>query len=101
VSEEEKEKAINNIMMGLNLIDLSLLELELFMTGCLTPPEDFMLESWHRRANEALDRNDMDKAIEWTKKILAFLEERQKLCEELRRKSRKHNKHSSRHSSRH
>jgi len=101
LSEEEKEKAIDGAMIALELSQLGILEIELMLTGCLSHPDAFALESMHRRADEALDHDDLDKAIQWTEKITKFLEERQKLCEELRKKSRKHNKRYSRHSSRH
>ena len=101
VSEEEKELAVDSAMIGLTLSQLGILEIELMLTGCLSHPDAFALESMHRRADEALDHNDLDKALEWANKITKFLEERQKLCEELRRKSRKHYRRYSRHSSRH
>jgi len=101
VSEEEKELAVDSAMIGLTLSQLGILEIELMLTGCLSHPDAFALESMHRRADEALDHNDLDKALEWANKITKFLEERQKLCEELRKKSRKHGKRYSRHSSRH
>ena len=101
VSEEEKELAVDSAMIGLTLSQLGILEIELMLTGCLSHPDAFALESMHRRADEALDHNDLDKALEWANKITKFLEERQKLCEELRKKSRKYNKRYSRHSSRH
>ena len=100
VSEEEKEKlghVIDKSMIALTLSELNILEIELMLTGCLSHPDAFMLESWHRWADEALDRDDLDKALQYANKITQFLEERQKLCEELRRKSRKYNKRSSRH----
>ena len=104
MSEEEKEKleeldkVIDSSMIGVTLAQLGILEIELMLAGCLSHPDAFALESMHRRANEALDHNDLDKAIQWAEKITKFLEERQKLCEELRKKSRRYNK---RHSSRH
>jgi thioester reductase-like protein len=106
LSEEEKEKlgqVIDNSMIGITLAELGILEIELMLAGCLSHPDAFMLDSWHRWANEALDHNDLDKALQLAEKITKFLEERQKLCEEYweRKKSRKHNKRYSRHSSRH
>jgi hypothetical protein len=101
VSEEEKQMVMDSIGVGFSLVELGIIHMELLMMGCLTPPESFMLEGWHRRAREALDHNEMDKAIEWTKKMVDFLEERQKLCDRLMNKSRKHSKRYSRHSSRH
>ena len=101
LSEEEREKAIDGAMIGVALAQLGILEIELMLAGCLSHPDAFALESMHRRANEALDSNDLDKALQWADKITKFLEERQKLCEELRKKSRKHNKRYSRNSSRH
>jgi hypothetical protein len=101
LSEEEKEKAVDGAMIGVTLAQLGIIEIELMLTGCLSHPDAFALESMHRRANEALDHDDLDKAIQWAEKITKFLEERQKLCEELRKKSRKHYKRYSRQSSRH
>jgi len=101
LSEEEKQKAMDNIGMGFVLVEIGLTHAELLMMGCLTPPESSTLDTWKRWAEEALDHNDMDKAIEWTRKIIDFLEQRQKLCERLMRKSRRYNKRHSRHSSRH
>jgi hypothetical protein len=106
LSEEEKEKlgqVIDSSMTGLALAQLGILEIELMLTGCLTPPEASMLDTWHRWANEALDHNDLDKALQLADKITKFLEERQKLCEEYwnRRNRRKYHKRYSRHSSRH
>jgi len=101
VSEEEKEKAIDGAMIGVELAQLGILEIEFMLSGCLSPPDAFTLDSWHRWANEALDHNDLDKALHYAEKITKFLEERQKLCEELRKKSRKHGKRYSSHSSRH
>ena len=101
LSEEEKQKVMDNIGMGFVLVEIGLMHVELLMMGCLTPPESSTLDTWTRWAREALDRNDMDKAVEWTRKVIDFLEKRQKLCEELRKKSRKHSKRYSRHSSRH
>ena len=101
LSEEEKQKVVDSIGMGFVLVEIGLMHVELLMMGCLTPPESSMLDTWHRWAREALDNNEIDKAAEWARKILDFLEKRQKLCEELRKKSRKHNKRYSRHSSRH
>jgi len=101
LSEEEKQKVMDSIGLGFSLIDIGIIQIELFLAGCLTPPESSMLDTWHRWATEALEHNDMDKAIEWTRKMLNFLEEREKLCEKLMNKSRKYNKRYSRHSSRH
>ncbi len=101
LSEEEKEKAVDGAMIGITLAQLGILEIELMLAGCLSHPDAFALESMHRRANEALGHDDLDKAIQWAEKITKFLEERQKLCEELRKKSRKHGKRYSSHSSRH
>jgi hypothetical protein len=101
VSEEEKQKIMDSIGVGFALVDIGIMHVELLLLGCLTPPESSMIETWHRWAREALDRNDLDKAIEWANKIVDFLEKREKLCEELRKKSRKHSKRYSRHSSRH
>ena len=101
VSEEEKEKAVDGAMIGISLAQLGIIEIELTLTGCITPPDALMLDSWHRWANEALDHNDLDKALQYAEKITKWLEERQKLCEEYWRKSRKHNKRYSSHSSRH
>ena len=101
VSEEEKEKVIDGAMIGISLAELGILEIELMLAGCLSHPDAFTLDSWHRWANEALDHNDLDKALYYAEKITKFLEERQKLCEELRKKSRKHSKRYSSHSSRH
>jgi hypothetical protein len=107
LSEEEKEKleeldkVIDSSMIGVALAQLGILEIELMLAGCLSHPDAFALESMHRRADEALDHNDLDKALEWANKITKFLEERQKLCEELRKKSRKHYRRYSRYSSRH
>jgi hypothetical protein len=101
LSEEEKEKVIDKSMIALTLSQLGILEIELMLTGCMSHPDAFMLESWHRWADEALDHDDLDKALQYAEKITNFLEERQKLCEELRKKSRRYRKHSSRHSSRH
>jgi thioester reductase-like protein len=101
LSEEEKEKAVDGAMIGITLAQLGILEIELMLAGCLSHPDAFTLDSWHRWANEALDHDDLDKALHYAEKITKFLEERQKLCEELRKKSRKHNKRYSRHSSRH
>ncbi len=101
VSEEEKEKAVDGAMIGITLAQLGILGIELMLAGCMTPPDAFTLDSWHRWANEALDHDDLDKALYYAEKITKFLEERQKLCEELRKKSRKHGKRYSRHSSRH
>ena len=95
------QEVMDRIGMRFSLIDLSFVEINLMLTGCLTHPEVSMLETWHRWASEALDHNDMDKAIEITRKIVDFLEERQKLCDRLMNKSRKHSKRYSRHSSRH
>jgi hypothetical protein len=101
VSEEEKERAMNNIMMGLNLSELGIIEIELMLTGCITPPEASTFETWHRWAREALDHNDMDKAVQIVNKMVEFLEKRQKLCEELERKRRRYYRNSSRRSARH
>ena len=101
LSEEEREKAIDGAMIGLELAQLGILEIEFMLAGCLSPPDAFTLDSWHRWANEALDHNDLDKALHYAERITKFLEERQKLCEELRKKSRKHNKRYSSHSSPH
>ncbi len=101
VPEEEKQKVMDSIGVGFVLTEIGIMHVELLMMGCLTPPESSTLDTWHRWAREALDHNEMDKAIEWTNKIVDFLEKRQKLCEELRKKSRKHSKRYSRHSSRH
>jgi len=101
VSEEEKEKAIDGAMIGLELAQLGILVIEFMLAGCLSPPDAFTLDSWHRWAQEYLDHNDLDKALYYAEKITKFLEEREKLCEELRKKSRKHSKRYSRHSSRH
>ena len=101
LSEEEKQKAMDSIGVGFSLVELGIIHVELLMMGCLTPPESFMLESWHRRAREALDHNEIDKAVEWTKQMVDFLEERQKLCDRLMNKNRKHGKRYSSHSSRH
>jgi hypothetical protein len=98
LSEEEKQKVIDNIGMGFVFVEIGLMHVELLMMGCLTPPESSTLDTWKRWAEEALDRNDMDKAVEWTRKIIDFLEQRQKLCDRLMRKNRRYNK---RHSSRH
>ncbi len=99
VSEEEKQKVMDNIGMGFILIEIGLTHTELLMMGCLTPPESSMLDTWYRWAREALDHNEMDKAVEWTRKIIDFLEQRQKLCDRLMRKGRRHHRHSSHHSS--
>jgi len=101
LSEEEKQKVMDNIGMGFVLVAIGLAHVELLMMGCLTPPESSMLDTWTRWAREALDRNEMDKANEWAKKVIDFLDQRQKLCDRLMRKSRKHSKRYSRHSSRH
>jgi len=101
VSEEEKERAMDKIGMGFVLVEIGLTHAELLMMGCLTPPESSTLDTWKRWAEEALDHNDMDKAIEWTKKIIDFLERRQRLCEELERKRRRYRRNSSRRSARH
>ena len=100
LSEEEKQKVMDNIGMGFVLVEIGLTHAELLMMGCLTPPESSTLDTWTRWAREALDHNDMDKAVEWTKKVIDFLEQRQKLCDRLMRKSRRHHRHSSRHHSR-
>jgi len=92
LSEEEKQKVMDNIGMGFVLVEIGLMHVELLMMGCLTPPESSTLDTWKRWAEEALDHNDMDKAIEWTRKIIDFLEQRQKLCDRLMRKSRRYNK---------
>ncbi len=101
LSEEEKQKVIDSIGMGFVLVEIDLMHVELLMMGCLTPPESSMLDTWTRWAREALDNNEIDKAVEWSKKVIDFLEQRQKLCDRLMRKSRKHSKRYSRHSSRH
>ena len=101
VSEEEKDLVIDKSMLGLTLIEVGIMQIELFLTGCLSYPESLTLDTWHRWANEYLDKNDLDKAIEWTQKIVKFLEDREKLCEKAQKQSRKHGKRYSRQSSRH
>jgi len=99
LSEEEKQKVMDNIGMGFVFVEIGLTHAELLMMGCLTPPESSTLDTWTRWAREALDHNDMDKAVEWTRKVIDFLEQRQKLCDRLMRESRRHHRHSSRHHS--
>ena len=101
LSEEEMELAVNKAMIATELAQLGILEMEFELAVCLSPPDAFTLNSWHRWANEALDHNDLDKALHYAERITKFLEERQKLCEELRKKRRKHGKRYSSHSSRH
>jgi hypothetical protein len=95
------QEVMDRIGMRFNLIDLTFVQLHLMLSGCLTPPEVSMLDTWHRWASDYLDKNEIDKAIEITKKIVDFLEKREKLCERLMSKSRKHGKRYSRHSSGH
>jgi hypothetical protein len=101
LSEEEKAQVMDKAMIALTLSQLGIMEIELMLTGCIAPPEASTFETWHRWADEALDHNDFDKALQIANQMVDFLEKRQKLCEELRKKSRKHNKRYSRHSSRH
>ena len=101
LSEEEKELALNKAMIAVELAQLGILELEFELAGWLSYPDVSTLRSWRRRAIDGLDNNDLDKALQYTEKITQFLKERQKLCEELRKKNRKHSKRYSSHSSRH
>ena len=95
------QEVMDRIGVRFSLIGLSFSAINLMLSGCLTPPEASMINTWHRWASEALDHNDIDKAVEWSRKILNFLEEREKLCEELRRKSRKYGRRYPRKSPRH
>jgi len=95
------QEVMDRIGVRFSLIDLSFVEMNLMLSGCLTHPEASMLDTWHRWASEALDHNDIDKAIEWSKKILDFLEKREKLCEKLMERSRKGGRKHSRRYSRH
>jgi len=99
VSEEELATA--RLTVRLELFKLSIIQLRLLLSGCLSYSEGSMLISWQKWTTEALDRNDIDKAIEWAKKIAVFLKEREEACERLMNKARKHSKRYSRHSSRH
>jgi len=97
----EGESVIDKSMIGITLAELGILEIEMMLMGCLGHPDVLTLDSWHRWANEALDHNDLDKAIQLAERITKLLEDRWELCKEYERKSRKHNKRYSRHSSRH
>ena len=101
LSEEEEAQVIDKAMIAVELAQLGILQIEFMLAGCLSPPDAFTLESWHRWAQEYLDHNDFDKALYYAEKITKFLEERQRLCEELERKRRRYRRNSSRRSARH
>jgi hypothetical protein len=82
ISEEEKAHVIDKAMVGITLIEVGITKLEFLLAGCLSYSENKMLDSWYKRADEAIDRDDLDTALQYAEKIVKFLEERKEQCED-------------------
>jgi len=74
ISEEEKAHVIDKAMVGITLIEVGITKLEFLLAGCLSYSENKMLDSWYKRADEAIDRDDLDTALQYAEKIVKFLE---------------------------
>lgn len=97
----EEDQATLRLTIRLRLLTLSIKELGLTLSGCLTYSEDKKLRSWYNQAEEALDRKDLAMAIEWYEKIVNFHKEKEEACSKPQKPRKNHSKRYSRQSSRH